>query len=219
MKPMPFPVLALLVLLAACGRQQAPNAPNAGSADGGASAARPATTAASVPLVRFENLKVEERPSYDKKGTDWVIRASLVNTGAAPLDGGEFVVDLVRNGEDQPFAVHSTQVFFSPAVAAGRSTSFIATMPGSNVASRPALNQLSARARLVKALPRPRVAAAWKPLDPATATPRVVGDTVIIDASGKRRVVAAPSPADQQKVADASNPFKGAESARASAKK
>ena len=170
----------------------------------------PAAPPSAASGTSFENIRVEERQAADPNRKDWSVRATLVNNTSTALDGGDFVIELSQNGETRPFAVHSTQVYFSPAVPARKSTSFVAQVPALNVSKRPAVSEITAQIRLVKTSSRPKVAAGWKPLDPTTAKATVVGQTFIIGPDGKRIAVAPSDPKTQQQVAEASNPFKEA---------
>jgi len=200
-------ILSLCIALAACSPQNDSGTTSRPSAEGTTKPAEEGSAGTPADAV-FDQVRLEERPSYSKKGMDWVVRASLRNGGSSPLEGGDFVIELRKDGESQPFAVHGTQVFFSPGVPAGKSTAFMATIPGENMKERPALSSITASVQLKRRLRKPQIAPAWKPLDPTTATPKVVGATVIIGADGQRRTVPATDPVEQQGIAEASNPFK-----------
>jgi len=135
--------------------------------------------------VALDNIRLSERPASDGKSQEWVVRATLVNRSAEPLNGGEFVIDLARKGEAQPFARHGTQIYFAPEVAPGRSTSFLASVPENGVQDKPPVEAIVATVRVMKAIAKPKVATAWKPLDPSTAEVRVVSETVVLTKDGK----------------------------------
>jgi hypothetical protein len=135
--------------------------------------------------VKIDNVRLGERDSATGKGKDWLIRATVINSGGEPLDGGQFVIDLVRKGEVQPFVRHSSDIFFSPAVVPGRSTALIASVPNKDVKDVPSLDGIEVHVKVLKALKKPKIAPAWKPLDPKKAEVRVVSDTVIMTPDGK----------------------------------
>lgn len=188
--------LGLLVLAAVaatgCGKKDAPNPAGKASQPAAEGAAKvPPTVGAPVDetpglaTVKIDNVRLGERESATGGGKDWVVRATVINSGAEPLDGGQFVIDLVRKGETQPFVRHSSDIFFSPAVIPGRTTALIASVPTANAKDVPALEGIEVHVRVIKALKKPQIAPAWKPLNPKTAEVRVVSDTVIMTPDGK----------------------------------
>lgn len=201
-------ILALLAATVGCTEDKSPDRAGLGTSGSQRDAIAAAPGPGTGTGTSFENIRVEERQGAGASAKDWSVRATLVNQSAAALDGGDFVIELSRNGEQRPFAVHSTQVYFSPAVPKAKSTSFVAQVPSVNVANRPPVNEITAQIRLVKASSKPKVAAGWKPLDPTTAKATVVGQTFIIGPDGKRVAVAPLDPKEQEKAAQASNPFK-----------
>lgn len=183
-------MLLLVVTLAAvgCGKtdtpapagQAVPAAQEPGASVDGSLAA----DTAAEPRVTFDNVLIKERPALVGPGYDWEVRATLVNGDGAPLDGGEFVVDLTRKGEVAPFVRHSAQIFFTPAIVPGKSTGFSAVIPAGNVTERPAVEGVDVVVKLTKVLPKRVVAAAWTPLNPELAEAKVVSPTVVIAADG-----------------------------------
>ena len=189
-------VLLLASTVAACGKQSTPGT----EADGDAGAAPLAVEAGDAPKTApaaglasdasFDHVKVMEREA----GKTWAVRATLINKGSVPLQGGDFVIELTRKGESAPFATHGTQVFFSPAVPPGRNTGFVASFPVAGAQDLPAVDGVETKIRLHKAMAAPAVADGWKPLDPSTATPKEVGEKVMVTADGTRVVLPAATP-------------------------
>lgn len=188
--------LGLLVLaaiaIAGCSKKEAPTpAGKAGQPAEVASRKAPPTAGAPVDeepglgSVKIDNVRLGERESANGTGKDWLVRATVINAGSEHLDGGQFVIDLVRKGEVQPFVRHSADIFFSPAVVPGRSTALIASVPNVDVKDIPALEGIEVHIKVLKALKKPKIAPAWKPLDPKKAEVRVVSDTVIMTPDGK----------------------------------
>lgn len=186
-------LMLLCAVIAACGKPQTP-----GTTSGAAGATpvsvdttpEPKNTAREVPVqahVEFDNVRLLDR----EDGKMWSVRATLINKDSVPINGGEFVIELLRKGESEPFAVHGTQVFFSPAVTPGRTTGFAASVPIEAIKDRPALAGVEVRVRMGKALPPPVIADAWKPMDPKTAPVHEVGEKVLITKDGERIVLPA----------------------------
>lgn len=183
-----MPFVALALLAGGCSKTGTPERASLAAdaapkpkATGGAAV----DAAAGVAGVTLDNVQLSERATADGQGQEWVIRATLINGTGEQLNGGEFVVDLVRKGEATPFARHGTQIFFSPAVIPGRSTAFLASIPADNAQDKPPISAIEVNVKLLKAKAKPQVAAAWKPLDPANAAPKVVSDTVVMTKEGK----------------------------------
>lgn len=187
-----LPLLLLASIAVGCGKQGTPGT-DEGSEAGAEPVAIDASDAPAGPAVGggtasdadFDHVKVMER----EPGKSWAVRATLINKGSAPLQGGDFVIELTRKGEKAPFATHGTQVFFSPTVPPGRTTGFVASFPVTGVEDLPSVDGVETKIRLHKASAAPAVADGWKPLDPATATPKEVGQKVMVTADGTRVVL------------------------------
>jgi len=184
-------VLFLASMAAGCGKTGTPG-PSSDEEAGAAPVAIEANQAADAPVAAglssdaaFDHVKVVER----EPGKAWAVRATLINKGSVPLQGGDFVIELTRKGEKSPFATHGTQVFFSPAVPPGRTTGFVASFPVTGTQDLPPVDGVETTIRLHKASAAPVVAEGWKPLDPATATPKEVGQKVLVTADGTRVVL------------------------------
>lgn len=183
-------ILALVAVLVGCGRSDTP-APDV-DADGnpplsveeGEAQGEPGAPVGDVE-VAFDNVLISEREA----GKLWSVRATLINKSSVPLHGGEFAIELARKSEDRPFATHGTQVFFSPAVAPGRTTGFAASFPIIGVGDLPPVTGSDVRIRMTKALPAPVIADAWKPMDPTTAEVKEVGERVLVTDAGERIVL------------------------------
>lgn len=188
------PALAAAIVISGCSKNQAP-APaqkvTVAPADSQPAQDKPRAlttakapdaveqAAKTAPMMTYDNVIIAERQGLDAHSKEWAVRATMINASGNPLPGGEFVVDLMRRGETEPFARHSMDLYFSPEISPGRKTAFSATVPMPTAGDLPNADGIDVRIRLVRLIAPAKVAAAWKPLDPTTAKPRVVSSVTV----------------------------------------
>lgn len=114
----------------------------------------------------------------EKKGQRlWEVTATVRNGSASALPGVELVADLTKPGEDHAFARSSAEVRFDAPLQPGKSFAWRSLSP---VVGKSPPEAATVAVKATRWLEPTRSADTWKPLDPKTATPKTVGETMTV---------------------------------------
>lgn len=133
--------------------------------------------------VALGNAPPQRGPALTGKGEEqWILELEVTNTGAAPLDGLNYALQLVKGtGEGQPFAVHAGEIHFNPPIAPqakGHWTVRMRVSEGQPEDASAVRLRWTGGERLVR---KPSDEPVWKPLDPNNLPPP---RTVTLDGQG-----------------------------------
>jgi len=140
-------------------------------------------------VVRLADAAVTQETGADKAKM-WSIEATVHNDTSQPLAGVEVVADLREKGAEQSFHRASSEVRFETPLAPGASLALSVTAPVLADAPKEVEVQIELLRRLEPPAPSED---AWKPLDPATAEKRQVGEAIVWPKSASETVTASPT--------------------------
>ncbi len=135
----------------------------------------------SLDVIAISDVAVKQINGESKGERLWEITASIRNEGAVALPGVELVADLYTAGEAHAFARNSAELRFPVTLKPGSTFAWRSLSP---IIGKPpkgkALVSVKATRRLETMV---GVSDGWRPLDTATAVPKIVGKPVIVPAA------------------------------------
>jgi len=135
----------------------------------------------SLDVIAISDAAVEQINGESKGERLWEITASIHNGGAVELPGVELVADLSTASEEHAFARNSAEVRFPVLLKPGSTFAWRSLSP---VIGKPPQGEALVSVKATRRLETlAAVSDGWRPLDPATAVPKIVGKPVIVPAA------------------------------------
>lgn len=160
-------------------------APTAAGDNAAGTAAPEEKSSGTDPLeaIEISDAAIKQIAGATKSERLWEITASIRNGSKVALPGVELVADLTKKGEEQAFARNSAEVRFDVPLQPGDAFKWRSLSP---VLGKNPPDEATVAVKATRWLEAPVADEnAWKPLDPATATPKTVGEPITVPVEQK----------------------------------